>query len=264
VWLLNHHNDRRDELVRVDPGDLRVAARTDIGYSISAPAVAEDGSLLVVRLRDRNRPDRPELVRVDPVTNRVAATVALPPASPTYGVTGIVTARGLVWVAYRAGAWSASTRDGDGARGQGRWPAGRVDRLAFAGGWLWAANDWQLHRVDPRDGTVTATVGGPDLRGVLPAAALAGGGGGLWLHGFGPAGEQLVRLDPASGRVQAVSALGGGTGGRNIQDDLGASDRVVAVRSGSRLLLADPDRGVVRAPCPRPGRAPPAWPWTAG
>jgi hypothetical protein len=239
VWLLNHHNDRRDELVRVDPGDLRVAARTDIGYSISAPAVAEDGSLLVVRLRDGNRPDRPELVRVDPVTNRVAATVALPPASPTYGVTGIVTARGLVWVAYRAGAWSASTRDGDGARGQGRWPAGRVDRLAFAGGWLWAANDRQLHRVDPRDGTVTATVGGPDLRGVLPAAALAGGGGGSGCTASGPAaGRSRTTSAPATGWSRS------------------AAGRACSWPTRTRAWSGPP--------CPRPGRAPPAWPWTAG
>ena len=33
VWLLSHHDDRRDELVRVDPGRLRVAARIPIGFS---------------------------------------------------------------------------------------------------------------------------------------------------------------------------------------------------------------------------------------
>jgi hypothetical protein len=254
VWLLNHHNDRPDELVRVDPGDLRVAARIDIGYSASTPAVGEDGSLFAVRPRNGTRPDRPELVRVDPATNRIAATVALPSASRTYGVTGLVAARGLVWVAYpgrglvRVDPASGTARE---VRAGGRLVA--VDRLALAGGWLWAAKDRQLHRVDPRDGTVAATVGGPDLRGALPAAALAGGAGGLWLHGFGPAGEQLLRLDPVSGRVEAASTLSRGPGGRTVQVDLGAGDRLVAVRSGSRLLLADPDHALVRATMPAPG-----------
>ena len=131
-----------------------------------------------------------------------------------------------------------------------------VDRLAFAGGWLWAAKGRQLLRVDPRQGTVEATVGGPDLRGAMPADALAGGAGGLWLHGFGPAGERLLRLDPVSGRVEAASTLSRRTGGRGVQVDLGVGDRVVAIRRGSRLLLADPDQGMVRLTMPAPGTRP--------
>lgn len=256
VWLLSHHNDRRDELVRVDPGRLRVAARIPVGFSASAPAVSEDGSVFAVRLRDGNRSDRPELVRVDPATDRVASTVALPSASGP-GVTGLVVARGLVWVAYpgrglvRVDPASGATRE---VTAGGRLVA--VDRLAFAGGWLWAAKGRQLLRVDPRQGTVEATVGGPDLRGAMPADALAGGAGGLWLHGFGPAGERLLRLDPVSGRVEAASTLSRKTGGRGVQVDLGVGDRVVAIRRGSRLLLADPDQGMVRLTMPAPGTRP--------
>jgi hypothetical protein len=254
VWLLNHHNNQRDELVRVDPGDLRVAARITIGSSASAPAVDEDGSVFAVRPRDENRYDQPELVRVDPATNRVADAIVLPSASRPYVVTGLVAARGAVWVAYpgrglvRVDPVSRTTRE---VTAGGRLVA--VDRLAFAGGWLWAAKGQQLHRVDPRDGTVAATVSGPGLRAAMPADALAGGAGGLWLHGFGPAGERLLRLDPVSGRVEAASTLGPGTGSRAVQVDLGVGDRLVAIRSGSRLLLADPDQGVVRAIMPAPG-----------
>jgi hypothetical protein len=248
--LLNLHNDRRDELVRVDPGDLRVAARIEIGYSASTPAVGEDGSLFAVRPQNGTRPDWPELVRVDPAINRVAATVALPSASRTYGVTGLVATKGMVWVAYPG---RGLVRVDPAARTAREFTAGGrlvgVDRLAVAGGRLWAAKDRQLHRVDPVDGTVEATVGDLNLR----VAALAGGAGGLWLHGFGPGGERLLRLDPVSGRVEAASTLSQETGGRPVQVGLGVGDRVVAVRSGSRLLLADPDQALVRATMPAPG-----------
>ena len=254
LWLLNHHNDRGNELVRVDPGGLRVTARIEIGDSASTPVVGEDGSLFAVRPRNGTRPDRPELVRVDPATNRVAATFVLPSASRTYGVTGLVATRGMVWVAYPG---RGLVRVDPAARTTREFTAGGrlvgVDRLAVAGGRLWAANGRELHRVDPRDGTVEATVGDRDLRAAMPPAALAGGAGGLWVHGFGPDGERLLRLDPASGRVQAVTALSERTDGRLVQVDLGADDRVVAIRSGSRLLLADPDQGAVSAAMPAPG-----------
>jgi hypothetical protein len=254
VWLLNHHSGRRDELVRVDPGGLRVTARIEIGHSASTPAVGEDGSLFLVRPRNETRPDRPELVRVDPATNRVAATVALPPASRPYGATGLVATGGMVWVAYPG---RGLVRVDPAARTTREFTAGGrlvgVDRLAVAGGRLWAANGRELHQVDPRDGTVEVTVSDRDLRAAMPPAALAGGAGGLWVHGFGPDGERLLRLDPASGRVQAVNALSERTDGRLVQVDLGADDRVVAIRSGSRLALADPGQGAVSAVMPAPG-----------
>jgi hypothetical protein len=249
VWVLNHTNGRPDELVRVDPGTDRVVARIDVGYSSGDPAVGEDGSVWLVRPRD-GRPDRPELLRVGPRTDRVTATIALPIAVRPYSVNRVVAAGGAVWVAYTRRLVRVDPASGSVTEVKEGGQSLAVDHLAFAGGWLWAARGLELRRIDPREGTVKATVSDRDLHAAMPADALAAGAGGLWLHGFGAAGEQLFRVDAISGQMEADVILGQRTGGATAL--LAAGDRVVAVRSGDNLFLVDPAADSIRATVPVP------------
>jgi photosystem II stability/assembly factor-like uncharacterized protein len=95
---------------------------------------------------------------------------------------------------------------------------------------------------------VTMTVNNPDLHNAMPAVGLAAGAGQLWLYGLGGAGQQLHKLDPADGRLLATRQLSSRTDQTGV---LAAGDRVVAVRSGRRLLLSDPG-GTLRATVPVP------------
>jgi len=92
------------------------------------------------------------------------------------------------------------------------------------------------------------TVNNPDLHNAMPATGLAGGAGRLWLYDLGGTGEQLIKLDPADGRLLAIRQLSSRTGQTGV---MAAGDRVVAVRSGRRLLLSDPG-GTLRATVPVP------------
>jgi len=105
-----------------------------------------------------------------------------------------------------------------------------------------------LYRIDPRAGTVTMTVNNPELHNAMPASGLAAGAGQLWLYGLGGNGQQLHKLDPADGRLLAMRRLSSRTDQTGV---LAAGDRVVAVRSGRRLLLSDPG-GTLRATVPVP------------
>ena len=124
-----------------------------------------------------------------------------------------------------------------------------TEDLAFAGGQVWAVRGLLLYRIEPRDGTVTATVVDPDRNRVL-ATGLAGGAGGLWLLGDGGAGEELFRLDPATGRTLATLPIRSRPGGQ--VGVVAAGDRVVVIRAGPSLYLIDPAADEVRSIVPIP------------
>jgi streptogramin lyase len=187
---------------------------------------------------------------VDPATNRIADVVDLPaPAAGTEaGASAVLVAAGSVWLAVQEGQLleldPASRELREVTDGGASVEAGQ---LAVAGGSVWAARGLLLHRVDPKAGTVTATVSDPERSGVL-ATGLAGGAGGLWLLGSG-AGEELYRLDPATGRTRAMATIRSRTGDR--PGVVAAGDGVVAVRIGATLYLVDP-AAQVRAIVPVP------------
>jgi hypothetical protein len=249
VWVLNRRYGRPDDLVRVDPATDVVLARLEVGGVVSHLAVGEDGGVwLYCTAMTLNRA---ELVRVDPSTNRVAATIALPPGPPGIptGASTLLVAGGSVWLAdqhnrlFQVDPTSRRVREvTDGGH------ALAIDHLAFADGWVWGTRGLLLYRIDPRTGTVTMTVNNPDLHNAMPADGLAAGAGQLWLYDLGGAGEQLHKLDPADGRLLGMRQLSSRTDHTGV---LAAGDRVVAVRSGRRLLLSDPG-GTLRATVPIP------------
>jgi hypothetical protein len=256
VWVLNRRHGNPDDLVRVDPATDAVLAGTQVGGVVSHLAVGEDGGVWLYRTAMTLV--RPELVRVDPSTNRVAGTIALPagpPGIPT-GASALLVAGGSVWLAdqhdrlFQVDPASRRVREViDGGHSLA------VDHLAFAGDWVWGTRGLVLYRIDLRAGTVTMTVNNPKLHNAMPASGLAAGAGQLWLYGLGGAGQQLLKLDPADGRLLTMRQLSSRTDQTGV---LGAGDRVVGVRSGRRLSLSDP-----AAPCGRPCQSPrprAAWP----
>jgi hypothetical protein len=250
VWVLNRSKNGSARLVRVDPETDEVVARVDPGLAVShlAVGVGEDGSAWLYRTG--RTVDKPELVRVDPATNRVADVITLPVGPRPAGANALLVAGGSVWLADQANRLfqvDPASRRVREVRNGGE-PV-IADHLAFAGGWVWATRGLELYRIDPRQGTVTATVSDRDLHGSMPGTGLAGGSGGLWLLGGGGAGEQLFQLDGTTGQMRAMLQLTPRTGGR--VGDLAAGDGVVAVRSGQRLVLADA-AGVHRATVPIP------------
>jgi Repeat of unknown function (DUF6923) len=250
VWVLNRRHGTPDDLVRVDPATDAVLARLEVNGVVSILAVGEDGGVWLYRTA--MTPVRPELVRVDPSTNRVADTIALPPGPPgtPAGASALQVAGGSVWLAdqhnrlFQVDPASRQVREvTDGGRSLA------VDHLAYAGGWVWGTRGLLLYRIDPRTGTVTMTVNNPDLHNAMPASGLAGGAGQLWLYGHGGTGRQVLhKLSPADGRLLATRQLSSRTDQTGV---LAAGDRVVAVRSGRRLLLSD-SGGTVRATVPVP------------
>jgi streptogramin lyase len=251
VWVLNRSTSAAPELVRVDPATDKVVARIDAGFGATRLAVGEDGAVWLYRAGKAM--DRPELVRVDPATNRVADVVALPPPRevPT-DATALLAVRGSVWVASqedRLLRLDPASRTFQELRVSGRTVA--AEHLAFAGGWVWTAGGLTLQRIDPGTGGLTMTVSDPGLHNAMPATGLAGGAGGLWMYGVSGTGEQLFRLDLATGRPLAMRQLGSRTN-LEVLGVLAAGDRTVAVRSGTSLQLADP-AGTLGARFPVPG-----------
>ena len=249
VWVLNRSHGKPNDLVRVDPATDAVLSRLPVGGVVSHLAVGEDGGVWLYRTGMTL--NRSELVRVDPSTNRVADTIALPPGPPGIptGASALLVDGGSVWLAdlhNRLFKVDPATRRVREVTDGGHSLA--VSHLAFAGGWVWATWSLLLYRIDPRTGTVTMTVNNPDLHNAMPATGLAGGAGQLWLYDLGGTGEQLIKLDPADGRLLAMRQLSSRTGQTGV---MAAGDRVVAVRSGRRLLLSDPG-GTLRATVPVP------------
>lgn len=248
VWVLNRRSGRPDDLVRVDPATDAVLARLQVGGGVSHLAVGEDGGVWLYRTGMTL--DRPELVRVDPSTNRVADTIALPPGPPGIptGASALLVAGGSVWLADQQNRLFQVDRASRRVREVTDGGSLAIEHLTFGGGWVCGTRGLLLYRIDPRTGTVTMTVNNPDLHNAMPTDGLAAGAGQLWLYGLGGAGEQLHKLDPADGRLLAMRQLSSRTNQTGV---LAAGDRVVAVRSGRRLLLSDPG-GTLQATVPVP------------
>ncbi len=168
---------------------------------------------------------------LDPATNRVVDDV---PVGRSPGP--IVVGEGAVWVA-NVGEATVSRIDPRARRvvatiGVGVEPSS----LAVADGSVWVAGAGEavLLKIDTNDNRVRARMVVPESIGPLPEgydrgpSAVAARDDGVWLaHG-----EEVSRIDPATGRVVATIAAGGNWSGAIVADD-----RAVWVVENDRLQV---------------------------
>jgi outer membrane protein assembly factor BamB len=189
----------RCTLSRVDPDAARVVhvagtgqSRADCVVDVAVGAGAVWGTIPGVGL-----------VRVDAATNRVVARV---PVGPMWAPVA-ATATG-VWVvccgAERGWADGVLVRVDPAA---GRVAArirlgGRPTGVAAGPSGVWVAGHRRVWRVDPRTGRVVATFAVAD--GLAAGGRVVVGRDAVWVGDW--AGQQVLRLDPGSGRVVARAA----------------------------------------------------------
>lgn len=174
-------------------------------------------------------------------SNAVAATIDL--GRPAYGLPGVVSGGGLVWVFRHDTGVFAIDPATKRIKARATIPAVRpwwANRLYFGHGSLWIAQPGRLWRVDST---------GKALASRLPAGfipnAMAATKRWLWLAG----GRRIVRVNPETRRADAAAALPSGvsalvsTGGR------------MAAANGSQpqVLLLDPNTAKLQSVVNIPG-----------
>jgi len=227
-------------LVRIDPATNEVVATIVVPDRLCQGFVASDDAIWVCAAD--------ALVRVDPATNTITGSVPVKGAQafyrPAFG-------GGMVW-ALGSTAFVGDTviRLDPTAETVTTFPvSGSIGGLAYGFDALWLAMtaEGTLVRLDPATGEtrVVAT-------GLVSPRSVAVGSDSLWvtLHGgedrATPGDIQLVRIDPADGKVLAEFEIGGSP---QWGVDIWADDDGVLVRSTDPWLVRiDPATSEVQEP----------------
>jgi streptogramin lyase len=210
-----------DALLRLDPATGRVTARIGVRAGI-ALRVGSDAVWVSEGVND--------LVRIDPRTNRVVARIPLERGAFSGGVP--LPIGNVVWVVGEQRALRIDARTNRMTKAITVAHSGYAVRGgAVLDGDLWlASSDLRLVQLDGRTGAVKATFRTP-FGGEIAAFA-----GGLYLANP----TQVVRLDPASGRVlwrARYSDVGAAAEARGL---IWAESRD---RNGDRVIAIDPSTG---------------------
>jgi hypothetical protein len=234
-----------------------VVADIPVGAEAVRVLGGDDGVVWVLRLEPGQGDE--ELLQVDPGSNSVVRRIPFPALEPGSQLGPVLASLGAVWVADSSGRLlRVDTASGrvrtvytDRLRFQGV-PYRRIAAMAAAGGWIWAASDYGLHRLDPRNGRETWS-GDGRVGQYLRAHSLAAGAGALWIAARRDNGsDRVMRLDPISGEAVSILQLS-----RMGQKDtarvlVAADERTVVVRRGPDLFLVARDgmrlRGQLRLP----------------
>jgi streptogramin lyase len=263
VWTLQQlAGGEGGRLLRVDPRSDEVVADIPVGAEAVRVLVGDDGTVWVLRLEPGQGDE--ELLQIDPGSNSIVRRIPFPALEPGSQLGPVLAGLGAVWVADSSGRLlRVDTASGlvrtvytDRPLFQGR-PYRRIAAMAAAGGWIWAASDYGLHRLDPRNGRETWSAIDGRVGQYLRAHSLAAGAGALWIAASRDnAGDRLLRverLDPISGQAVAILQLG-----RMGQEDtarvlVAADERTVVVRRGPDLFLVARDGMRLRGHLQLPG-----------
>jgi serine/threonine-protein kinase len=241
---------RENSLVRIDPATNAISAVTDVGRAPMAAAVG-GGSVWVYNHLDGT------VSEIDAWTTEVRQTtdVAARPVD-----LGLLT--GPVLAADEGGAWITGvdgnnmpvlTRVISGARGAHDYPLDREPRAVAIGlGAVWVlgagARDYQVFRIDPATGEVTARTRFPASSRVT---SLDVGLGAVWVVSSSSA--TLYRIDPRSAAVTRRTDLGQRAGLAEVQ--FGTVWVSVSNAGGTTLLVDPATLGVVnQLSCCAPGK----------
>ncbi len=231
---------RSDRVTRIDPAANRVAATVPVGTAGSGPAAVASGAGAVwapVAVPGT-------LWRVDPDSNRVTARIPL--GGPLRGDISVSATRGAVWVACCGRQSGENEQAGTLLRVDPRRQrvvaeiplAANPTAVAATPDAVWVATaDGRVLVVDPKRNRVADSVdaGGPSL-GFTQTITV--GAGGVWLAE--PLAEQVVRIDPRTGRVVARIPAGAAT-------TVAVGEGGVWVLSSLGVLRIDPDHNRVVA-----------------
>jgi hypothetical protein len=208
----------------IEPIGHRVQARIPIGVADVCSVVPAGDSVWV------SSRDKPFVVRVDPARNRVSGRVRLP------GPACLMTLdRGLLWIQATSAAQLVAIDPASGrivrrARTENPCDWG----FTVGAGWVWVLDNYQrgqVSRRDPRTGATAAAL--PEREW---ACGIAYAHGSLWLGE-----DQLVRVDPRSGRVVA-------------QIDAGFDPAELVVALGDEVWVGNRNLGEMRRVDARSGR----------
>jgi DNA-binding beta-propeller fold protein YncE len=225
---------RANSLVRIDPATNAISAVTDVGQNPQATAVG-GSSVWVYNHFDRT------VSEIDARTNEVRHTTAISATSVDLGLlTGPVLAPdddGAWIIGVDGNSRPVLTRVLSGARGAHEYLLDREPRaLAIGFGAVWVlgvgARDYQVLRVDPATGEVTARTRFPASSGVT---SLDVGLGAVWVVSSSSA--TLYRINPRSAAVTGRTDLGQRAGPPEVQ--FGAV-WVSVSDAGGTTVLVDP------------------------
>jgi hypothetical protein len=183
------------------PGAVtRIDSMTDaITARIAVPGIGDygriaigDGSVWVTAPDLRGDGSRGNLVRIDPSTNEIGATIHVGGPISGLGIGG-----GWVWVTRpEAGPGTLFRIDPETDRVVDHYPVGvSPGQPIYAHGYVWVASTDAssfVSKIDPGSGDVVDVIDAPPVQ--------SSGDGSLWAVGD----DSIVRLDPASGRIQAT------------------------------------------------------------
>jgi DNA-binding beta-propeller fold protein YncE len=181
-------------VTRVDAVTDAVLARIDVpGTGDYGRMAIGEGSVWVTAPELRDDGSRGNLVRIDPSTNEVVATIHV--GGP---INGLAIGGGWIWVTRpEAGPGTLFRIDPDTDRVMDDHPVGvSPGAPVYADGYVWVASTdggvSTISKIDPGSGSVVDVLRAPPVQ--------ASGDGSLWAVGD----DSVVRLDPASGAVQAT------------------------------------------------------------
>ena len=184
-------------LVRINPADLKGAAKADVGVAGEDGRIAAGvGSIWVITDR------KGVLTRIDPDTNQPVAEIHVPG-----GAAAVLIHGDALWVTSGTGKKLTRVNPNNNEIVEAIDVGPEPVRLAAADGAVWTLNrgDGSITRVDPSTNKAVTTINiGKDV----VAGDIAAGEGSVWVSA---PGVPLLRIDPRTNKVaQRFSGDGGG------------------------------------------------------
>jgi YVTN family beta-propeller protein len=228
LWITDWDTKRA---YRIDPTSLQVVAQVQTGLALKGVMVTADA----VWIADTHAGT---VVRIDPKTNKVVATIQVGPTG-TSGPNWLASGLGSIWVDIPNDS-TVVRIDPATNRVQATIP---VTTITPCGGFgvgpdaVWVtecASANHAARIDPASNTVVATV---DLGGLGYNPAMIGGAPWISVDRGHPNDGQIVRINPATNKVDRVLVSGRTFGGGGDIVVLGSSVWVTDGYNGEVLRL---------------------------
>jgi hypothetical protein len=202
AWL---DDKTRNQLLRIDPRSHEVTARISVRGSVGVGVAY--GSVWALESPSSEYGLRGPLSRIDPRTNAIVARTPLrTPAGAAFRADSVVATRGMLWIVGSGGALRLDPRTDRIRQAVALGSSYQISSGAAVGDDVWLSrSDGRILRFDARTGSPK-----PALRAAA-GGALSTVGNAVFMVVSDDVSHQVIRLDPASGRViwsRSVRAVG--------------------------------------------------------